>query len=63
MNYIKSLQEKNKAQQEQLNTINQEISYFMEYLASNKFYSPNTMIQADEVFVRMREIRMHTVNN
>jgi hypothetical protein len=60
MNYIQQLQEKNKALEAQLKNINQEISLFMVYLNSSKFHT-DTKIQAEEVYIRMRELRMATL--
>jgi len=60
-NYIKSLQDKNAALETQLKEINHEISLFMVYLNSSKFHGEDTKIQAEEVYIRMREIRMMTL--
>ena len=61
MNYIQKLQETNAALEKQLKDVNHEISLFMVYLNSSKFHGENTMIQAEEVYIRMREIRMMTL--
>ena len=60
MNYIQSLQNKNAALEKQLEEINREISCFMTYLNSSKFHT-DTKIQAEEVYIRMRELRMMTL--
>ena len=59
-NHIINLQNKNAALEKQLKDINQEISCFMAYLNSTKFHT-DTKIQAEEVYVRMRELRMMTL--
>jgi hypothetical protein len=60
MNYIKSLENKNNELKNQLKEINNEISLFMTYLNSSKFHK-ETKIQAEEVYIRMRELRMMTL--
>jgi hypothetical protein len=60
MNYIQQLQEKNVRLEKQLANINHEVSLFMVYLNSSKFHT-DTKIQAEEVYIRMREIRMMTL--
>jgi hypothetical protein len=59
-NHIINLQNKNAALEKQLKDVNHEISLFMVYLNSSKFHS-DTKIQAEEVYIRMREIRMMTL--
>lgn len=59
-NHITNLQNKNAALEKQLKDINHEISLFMVYLNSTKFHKETT-IQAEEVYIRMRELRMMTL--
>jgi hypothetical protein len=59
-NHIINLQNKNAALEKQLAEINQDITNFMVYLNSSKFHT-DTKIQAEEVYIRMREIRQMTL--
>jgi hypothetical protein len=66
MNHIINLQNKNAELTKQLAGLNHEISLFMVYLNSSKFHggaNGSTSIQAEEVYIRMRELRMMTLPN
>jgi hypothetical protein len=63
MNYIKKLQEDNKTLVLQLADIEKDITNFMAYLQSDKFCISGDTIQANEVFIHMRELRMLTHTN
>lgn len=56
MNYIKELQEENKALKEQLKNVDNSILEIYRYLQSEKFYV-NDMVNIKDMFLRLQDTR------